>query len=93
MPTRTERSHVRPSPHLVGANIDIFIGNVRLRGDFPDALAAQLGERKRQSQEAEEDLPTSWRFAGEVHFIKPHGARLHLDPARVGRARQPVRRL
>jgi hypothetical protein len=61
-------------PTLVGANIDTFIGNARLRGDFPDALAAQLEELKRRSQDAEEDLPTSWRFAGEVLFIKPHGA-------------------
>ena len=62
------------SPHLVGANLDTFIGNARLSGDFPDDLAAQLEDRKRQSQDAEEDLPTPWRFAGEVLFIKPHGA-------------------
>jgi hypothetical protein len=63
-----------PSPHLVGANIDTFIGNARVSGDFPEELAAQLEERKRQSQDAEEDLPTPWRFAGEALFIKPHGA-------------------
>jgi hypothetical protein len=63
-----------PSPHLVGANIDTFIGNARLNGDFPEELAAHLEELKRQSQESEEDLPTLWRFAGEVLFIKPHGA-------------------
>jgi len=62
------------APHLVGQNIDTFIGNARLSGDFPDDLAAQLEELKRRSQEAEEDLPTPWRFAGEILFIKPHGA-------------------
>jgi hypothetical protein len=62
------------SPHLVGANIDTFIGNARLSSDFPEELAAQLEELRRQNQEAEEDLPTPWRFAGEALFIKPHGA-------------------
>ena len=59
---------------LVGQNIDTFIGNARINGDFPDALAEQLEDLKRRSQEAEEDLPTPWQFAGEVLFIKPHGA-------------------
>jgi hypothetical protein len=58
----------------VGANIDTFIGNARVSGDFPEELAAHLEELKRQSQDAEEDLPTPWRFAGEILFIKPHGA-------------------
>ena len=40
----------------------------------PTTLAEQLEELKRRSQEAEEDLPTPWQFAGEVLFIKPHGA-------------------
>ena len=62
------------APHLVGQNIDTFIGNARLNGDFPDDLAARLEDLKRRSQEAEEDLPTPWQFAGEVLFIKPHGA-------------------
>ncbi len=62
------------SAHLVGQNIDTFIGNARLKGDFPEALADQLEDLKRRSQEIEEDLPTSWQFAGEVLFIKPHGA-------------------
>ena len=52
------------SAHLVGANIDTFIGNARIQGEFPEALAEQLEDLKRRSQEAEEDLPTSWRFAG-----------------------------
>jgi hypothetical protein len=59
---------------LVGQNIDTFIGNARVNGEFPDRLAAQLEDLKRRSQEAEEDLPTPWQFAGEVLFIKPHGA-------------------
>jgi hypothetical protein len=61
-------------PHLVGQNIDTFIGNARIKGEFPDELADRLEELKRRSQDAEEDLPTSWRFGGEVLFIKPHGA-------------------
>ena len=60
-----------PHPHLVGQNIDTFIGNARIDGDFPDDLAGQLENLKRRSQEAEEDMP---HFAGEVLFIKPHGA-------------------
>src|SRR6476469_9510546 len=59
---------------LVGQSIDIFIGNARITGDLPEVLAEPLEELKRRSQEAEEDLPTPWRFAGEVLFIKPHGA-------------------
>jgi hypothetical protein len=62
------------APHLVGQSIDTFIGNARLKGEFPEDRAARLEDLKRQSQEAEEDLPTPWRFAGEVLFIKPHGA-------------------
>jgi hypothetical protein len=62
------------TPQLVGQNIDTFIGNARVSGEFPDDLATQLEDLKRQCQEAEEDLPTTWRFAGEVLFIKPHGA-------------------
>jgi hypothetical protein len=61
-------------PGVVGQNIDTFIGNARVNGDFPDELAELLEEFKRRSQDAEEDLSTPWRFAGEVLFIKPHGA-------------------
>jgi hypothetical protein len=59
---------------LVGQNIDTFIGNARINGEFPETLATELGDLKRRSQEAEEDLSTPWQFAGEVLFIKPHGA-------------------
>jgi hypothetical protein len=62
------------TPVLVGQNIDTFIGNARVNGEFPDELATQLEDLKRRSQEAEEDLPTPWQFAGEALFIKPHGA-------------------
>jgi hypothetical protein len=61
-------------PALLGANIDTFIANARINADFPDGLGAHLEDLKRHSQEAEEDLPTPWRFAGEMLFIKPHGA-------------------
>ena len=50
---------------LVGQNIDTFIGNARVHGEFPDTLAAQLEDLKRRSQEVEEDIPAPWRFAGE----------------------------
>jgi hypothetical protein len=60
--------------HLVGENIDTFIGNARINGDFPEVLAEQLEGLKRRSQEAEEDAPTPWRFVGEVLFIKPYGS-------------------
>jgi hypothetical protein len=62
------------APRIVGANIDTFIGDARLNGAFPDGLADQLEDLKRRSQEAEEDLPAPWQFAGETLFIKPHGA-------------------
>jgi hypothetical protein len=68
----TTRSPAQPG--VVGQNIDTFIGNARVNGDFPDELAEQLEELKRRSQDAEEDLSTPWHFAGEVLFIKPHGA-------------------
>jgi hypothetical protein len=58
---------------VLGANIDTFIANARI-GDFPGDLAHELDERKVQSQEMEEDLPTRFVFAGETLFIKPHGA-------------------
>jgi hypothetical protein len=61
-------------PCLVGQDIDTFIGNARVNGDFPEALAERLEDLKRHSQEAEEELLTSWKFAGEALFIKPHGA-------------------
>jgi hypothetical protein len=63
-----------PQPTIVSQNIDTFITNVRITSDFPEDLAAQLEDLKRRSQEAEEDIPTPWRFAGEALFIKPHGA-------------------
>jgi hypothetical protein len=41
------------TPQLVGQNIDTFIGNARVSGDFPDALADEPEELKRRSQDAE----------------------------------------
>jgi hypothetical protein len=58
---------------VLGANIDTFIRNARI-GDFPEALAHELDERKVQSQEMEEGLPTRFVFAGETLYIKPHSA-------------------
>jgi hypothetical protein len=59
------------APHLVGLNIDTFVGNARLSGDFPEELVAQFEALRRQSQDAEERLPRPWQF---VLFVKPHGA-------------------
>jgi hypothetical protein len=59
---------------VVAANIDTLILNVRLGAEFPDDLAAQLDVLKEACQEAEEDIPTAFTFAGETLFIKPHGA-------------------
>jgi hypothetical protein len=58
---------------ILGANIDTFIASARV-GHYPDDLAHELEERKVQSQEAEEDLPTRFVFAGETLSIKPYGA-------------------
>jgi hypothetical protein len=63
------------SPRIVGQNIDTFIGNARLSGEFPDDLAGQLEDLKRRSQEAEEDIPTLWHFAGERSSSSSHMGR------------------
>jgi hypothetical protein len=55
-----------PSPTLVGANIDTFIGNVKTDADFPLERAAQLDRLTGESQEADEVYPTSLSFAGET---------------------------
>ena len=80
-------------PTIVGANIDTWILNIK--GDLSDSLADELDQLKEMSQESEEDVATSWTFAGETLFIRAHGAgrqwrwilhcpSLHLD---VGRGR------
>lgn len=79
--------------HIVGANIDTWILNVK--GDLLETLADELDELKEASQETEEDMATPWTFAGETLFIRAHGSgrqwrwilhcpSLHLD---VGRGR------
>src|SRR5215813_8667775 len=78
---------------IVGANVDTLILNVK--GELDGDLDAELDRVKQASQEADEDIPTSWTFAGEVLSIKAHGSgrqwryilhcpSLHLD---VGRGR------
>jgi hypothetical protein len=78
---------------IVGANIDTWILNVK--GELPEALGEELDHLKEASQEADEDVPTPWTFAGEALFIRAHGSgrqwrwilhcpALHLD---VGRGR------
>jgi hypothetical protein len=61
-------------PAIVGANIDTFIGNVKTDEEFPLELAEQLDRLKGESQEADEDIPTPYTFAGETLFIKAHGS-------------------
>lgn len=61
-------------PAILAANIDTFVANARISTDFPGDLGAHLEDRRRRSQEAEEDLRTPWQCTGEVLFIKPHGA-------------------
>jgi hypothetical protein len=78
-------------PTIVGANIDTWILNVK--GELPEWLADELDRLKAASQEADEDVPTPWTFAGETLFIKAHGSgrqwrwilhcpSLHLDVGR-----------
>lgn len=61
-------------PKVVGMNVDTLYLNVRTASDFPAALAEQLDALKLASQQADEDIPTPWTFAGEMLFIKAHGA-------------------
>jgi hypothetical protein len=80
-------------PTIVGANIDTWILNIK--GELSGTLADELDRLKELSQEEEEDVATSWAFAGESLFIKAHGSgrqwrwilhcpSLHLD---IGRGR------
>jgi hypothetical protein len=57
---------------VVGANIDTWLINVK--GKLPDGLAEELDFLKEASQEADEDIPTRWTFAGETLFIRAHGS-------------------
>ncbi len=57
---------------IVGANIDTWLINVK--GKLPDGLAEELDFLKEASQEADEDIPTRWAFAGETLFIRAHGS-------------------
>jgi hypothetical protein len=57
---------------IVGANIDTWLINVK--GKLPDGLTEELDFLKATSQEADEDIPTRWTFAGETLFIRAHGS-------------------
>jgi hypothetical protein len=57
---------------VVGANIDTWLINIK--GKLPDELADELEFLKEASQEADEDIPTRWTFAGETLFIRAHGS-------------------
>jgi hypothetical protein len=81
------------SPRIVGTNIDTWILNIK--GELRTELDQELERLKATCQELETDLATSWRFAAESLFLKPHGSgrqwrwilhcpSLHLD---VGRGR------
>jgi hypothetical protein len=73
---------------IVAVGMDSEIINVH--GTMSDDLAVELDALKRAAQDMEDDLPTSWTFAGQTLFIKPHGSQrqwrwivhcpaLHLD--------------
>ena len=66
---------------IVGANIDTWLINVK--GKLPDGLGEELDFLKEASQEADEDIPTRWTFAGETLFIRAHGSgtAVAVDPA------------
>lgn len=57
---------------IVGANIDTWLINIK--GKLSDELADALDFLKEASQEADEDIPTRWTFAGETLFIRAHGS-------------------
>jgi hypothetical protein len=59
---------------VVGANVDTWILNVKVAGNFPTELAEQLDGLKVASQEVESDLATPWTFEGEMLYIKAHGS-------------------
>jgi hypothetical protein len=59
-------------PCIVGANIDTWILNIK--GELCAELADELEQLKLASQEADDDLATSWAFAGETLFIRAHGS-------------------
>jgi hypothetical protein len=74
------------------SNVDTLITNVKLPA-LPNGLEADLDLLKAASQEADDDVPTSWTFAGETLYIKAHGSgrqwrfilhcrSLHLDVGR-----------
>jgi hypothetical protein len=69
------------APTTVGENVDTLITNVH--GKLPDDLATDLDLLKEASQEADDDVPTAWTFAGEALYIKAHGvwAAVALDSA------------
>ncbi len=77
----------------VGEQVDTLIVNVK--GSLPADVDAQLEALKEASQEADDDIPTTWSFVGETLYIKSHGSgrqwrwilhspSLHLD---LGRGR------
>jgi hypothetical protein len=56
----------------VGQNVDTFIANVH--GKLSDELTVALETLKEASQEADDDVPTPWNFAGETLYSKAHGS-------------------
>src|SRR5262249_18457851 len=74
-----------------GANVDTWMLNVK--GALDGGLDEELDHFKQVSQEADDDVPTPWTFAGERLYIKAHGSgrqwryilhcpALHLDVGR-----------
>src|SRR5262249_27354520 len=65
----TDESPAVQAVQVVAANVDTALYNIKL----PD-LPEELDALKAASQEADDDLPTRWTFAGETLSLKAHGA-------------------
>lgn len=59
-------------PKAVGSNGDTLILNAH--GKLPEDLIEDLDHLKELSQDADEDVPTSWRFVSETLYVKAHGS-------------------
>lgn len=48
-----------------------------VHGEMPDEVARRLDRWKLQAQAAKNDVPTSYTFASQTLYIKPHGSQRH----------------
>ena len=72
---------------VVGQNIDTFIGNARIHGDFPAALAEQLEDLKRRSRRTRK---RSSPPRGSLPARSSSSSRMALDGNGAGSAARPV---